>query len=86
MSREKKGRFGIAAEDIPRLFKTFTQLDSRLSRQHNGTGLGLALVQHMARLHGGSVSVESTPGQGSQFTIHLPWREPAGAGQVPSIL
>jgi PAS domain S-box-containing protein len=64
---------GIATKDLPKLFRPFTQLDSGLSRQQAGTGLGLALVQRMADLHGGSVSVESTPGQGSRFTIILPW-------------
>ncbi len=64
---------GIATEDLPKLFRPFTQLDSGLSRQQSGTGLGLALVQRMADLHGGSMRVESTPGQGSRFTIILPW-------------
>ncbi len=68
---------GIAADDLPKLFKPFTQLDSRLARHYSGTGLGLSLVQRMADLHGGSVSVESTPGQGSRFTITLPWIAPA---------
>jgi len=67
---------GIAAEDLGKLFRPFTQLDSRLSRQYSGTGLGLSLVQRMADLHGGSVSVESKPGQGSRFTITLPWSLP----------
>ncbi len=70
---------GIAAEDIDKLFRPFTQLDSRLSRQYSGTGLGLSLVQRMADLHGGSVAVESKPGQGSRFTIILPWNLPAPA-------
>ncbi len=64
---------GIADNDLPRLFQSFVQLDSRLARQYAGTGLGLALVQRMAVLHGGSVAVESTLGQGSRFTITLPW-------------
>ncbi len=64
---------GMAADDLPRLFQPFVQLDSRLARQYAGTGLGLALVQGMAALQGGSVAVESTLGQGSRFTITLPW-------------
>ena len=66
---------GIAPEDLPRLFKAFVQLDSRLSRNYAGTGLGLALVMGMAELHGGGVQVESAgvPGQGSRFTVSLPW-------------
>jgi CheY-like chemotaxis protein len=52
------------------------QLDSGLARETTGTGLGLALVAQMARLHGGSVSASSEPGVGSRFSIVLPW-EPA---------
>ncbi len=66
---------GIPAADIHRLFKPFVQLDSRLSRHHEGTGLGLVLVAHLAELHGGGVSLTSTPGKGSRFTVSLPWCE-----------
>ena len=65
---------GIASDDITKLFQPFKQLDSSLSRQHEGTGLGLALVRSLAELHGGSVTVESQFGQGSRFTIILPYR------------
>jgi CheY-like chemotaxis protein len=69
---------GIAPENLPRLFQPFVQLDSSLSRQHEGTGLGLALVRRLTELHGGSVSVESELGRGSCFTIVLPYpSEPA---------
>jgi len=68
---------GIAAESLPQLFKPFTQLDSRLSREYAGSGLGLALVQRMAHLHGGEIAVESTPGVGSIFTLTLPWNAPS---------
>ncbi|MBK9055346.1 MAG: response regulator [Chloroflexi bacterium] len=64
---------GIPAEKMGLLFQTFTQLDSSLARQYNGTGLGLALVKRLAELHGGSVGVESTPDQGSRFYFDLPW-------------
>jgi PAS domain S-box-containing protein len=66
---------GVSPDNQSRLFKPFVQLDSRLSRQFNGTGLGLSLVARMAELHGGSVSVESdgVPGQGSRFSFTLPW-------------
>ncbi len=66
---------GIAPEDMDRLFQPFVQLDSRLARQYEGTGLGLAIVQRMAQIQGGNVSVESTVGQGSRFTVSLPWLE-----------
>lgn len=63
---------GISPEDLARLFQPFVQLDSSLSRQYAGTGLGLALTQRMINLHGGNISVQSTPGQGSRFTVLLP--------------
>jgi PAS domain S-box-containing protein len=64
---------GIKAEELKKLFKPFVQLDSSLSRQYSGTGLGLSLVQRMAELQGGRVEVESLPAKGSRFTIVLPW-------------
>jgi PAS domain S-box-containing protein len=72
---------GIKQSDFERLFQPFVQLDSGLARESSGTGLGLALVAQMARLHGGSVSVGSEAGKGSRFTIVLPW-EPALAPDV----
>nr|WP_083778632.1 ATP-binding protein [Oscillochloris trichoides] len=68
---------GIAHTDLPRLFRPFVQLDARLSRRHEGTGLGLALVAHLTELHNGGVRIQSTPGTGSCFTIMLPWNLPA---------
>ncbi len=66
---------GIKSEDFARLFQPFQQLDMRLSRLYNGTGLGLVMVKLLAELHGGSVEVESVFGQGSCFTLSLPWEE-----------
>ncbi|HLA07296.1 MAG TPA: PAS domain S-box protein, partial [Anaerolineales bacterium] len=63
---------GISHDNLKKLFKPFVQLDSRLNRQHEGTGLGLALVQRLADLHGGSIEVESAVGKGSRFTVNLP--------------
>ena len=62
---------GIAPEDFQRLFQPFVQVDSGLNRHQEGTGLGLALVQKLTDLHGGSVEVESEVGKGSRFTINL---------------
>jgi len=70
---------GIAGEDLKKLFIPFTQLDSSLARQYAGTGLGLALVQKLTDLQGGSVEVESEVGRGSRFTVILPFhRTPEG--------
>ncbi len=66
---------GIPENEIERLFKPFVQIDSSLSRPHEGTGLGLALVYKIVELHGGSVNVESQVGKGSKFTVSLPWQE-----------
>ncbi|HJQ15223.1 MAG TPA: response regulator, partial [Anaerolineales bacterium] len=67
---------GIGENDLERLFQPFVQLNSSLSREAPGTGLGLALVAQMVRLHGGSVRVESQVNEGSRFIVTLPW-EPA---------
>jgi PAS domain S-box-containing protein len=64
---------GIQPEDLHKLFKPFVQVDSSLSRAQSGTGLGLVLVQRLAELHGGSIQVESAAGEGSRFTVILPW-------------
>jgi two-component system phosphate regulon sensor histidine kinase PhoR len=62
---------GIAPEHLPRLFERFYRVDPGRSRQSGGTGLGLAIVKHIAQAHGGKVTVESTPGKGSIFSLHL---------------
>lgn len=64
---------GIASEDQPKLFKPFVQLDTSLSRNYEGTGLGLSLVKKLVELHGGSVELYSEPGKGSRFDCILPW-------------
>jgi signal transduction histidine kinase len=63
---------GIAPENLNRLFQFFTQMDDRLSRNYEGLGIGLALVQRLVELHGGYVTVESQVGQGSCFTVNIP--------------
>ncbi|MCL6622593.1 MAG: PAS domain-containing protein [Syntrophobacterales bacterium] len=62
---------GIPKEHLPRLFERFYRVDPGRSRKAGGTGLGLAIVKHIAQAHGGKVTVESTPGQGSVFTLLL---------------
>jgi PAS domain S-box-containing protein len=66
---------GIPEHELDNLFKPFVQIDSRLNRLHEGTGLGLALVYKLVELHGGSVRVKSEEGKGSTFTVSLPWQE-----------
>jgi signal transduction histidine kinase len=64
---------GIAQSDLKKLFQPFTQLDSRLSRQFGGSGLGLSLVQSLVDIHWGKVLVESEVNRGSCFSVLLPW-------------
>jgi PAS domain S-box-containing protein len=65
---------GIDPKDLPRLFQHFVQLDSRLARNYEGAGLGLALVKRLAEMHAGTVDATSEGlGRGSRFTVTLPW-------------
>ena len=70
----KDSGIGVSAADQARLFEPFTQIDSTLARRYQGTGLGLAMVKRLAELHGGTVALSSTSGEGSTFTVRLPWR------------
>ena len=65
---------GIAPEHLPRLTERFYRVDVADSRAQGGTGLGLALVKHVLNRHGGRLTIESTPGAGATFTMHLPVR------------
>lgn len=65
---------GIAPEQQEQIFQPFVQGDSSLTRQHQGVGLGLALVRRSVELLGGAITLESELGQGSRFTVTLPLR------------
>jgi len=67
---------GIAEADIALLFQPFTPLEASITREHGGAGLGLAFVRYLVELHGGTITVESQLGQGSRFTVSLPWHTP----------
>ncbi len=76
---------GIAQEDLDKLFKPFSQLDSKLSRRYEGTGLGLSLAYHMVELHGGNIKVTSQLEKGSLFTVTVPWTpEPIVTKSAPT--
>ncbi|MBI4903324.1 MAG: response regulator, partial [Acidobacteria bacterium] len=65
---------GIAADQLAHIFDSFRQLDNGLSRTYSGLGLGLALVERLCTLMGGKISAESTGGQGSTFTVEIPFQ------------
>jgi two-component system, cell cycle sensor histidine kinase PleC len=66
---------GIKPEDIPKLFKEFSQLDSVYDKKYKGTGLGLALTKKLVELNGGHIQVSSEFGKGSRFTFVIPVRQ-----------
>ena len=71
---------GIPASEIPRLFERFYRVPNARGRSNEGTGIGLALVNELVRLHGGTLSVRSAEGIGSTFTVNLPF----GSSHLPA--
>jgi signal transduction histidine kinase len=63
---------GIAAEDIPKVMASFGQIESKISRKHEGSGLGLPLAKHLVELHGGTLTIESQVNVGTTVTVMLP--------------
>ncbi|MEU6271927.1 SpoIIE family protein phosphatase [Streptomyces populi] len=70
---------GVAAEEMPRLFERFHRIENARSRSNEGSGIGLALVKELVGLHGGTITADSAPGQGTCFTIRLPF----GSAHLP---
>ncbi|MFF1405394.1 SpoIIE family protein phosphatase [Streptomyces sp. NPDC058294] len=84
---------GVPAEEMPRLFERFHRIESARSRSNEGSGIGLALVKELVGLHGGTITADSTLGQGTRFTVRLPFGTehlpadalaPAASTAVPS--
>ncbi|MGW4637433.1 SpoIIE family protein phosphatase [Sphaerisporangium sp. NPDC004334] len=85
---------GVPAEEVPRLFERFHRIESARSRSNEGSGIGLALVQELVGLHGGTIAADSAEGEGTRFTIRLPFGPahlpagslvPAGAAEAVSV-
>ena len=70
--RVKDSGTGIPVEEMPRLFERFHRIENGRGRTHEGSGIGLALVQELVKLHGGSVTAESVMGKGTTFTVRVP--------------
>lgn len=75
---------GMSAEDIELALAPFGQVDSTLNRRHMGTGLGLPLSKSLAELHGGTIRIESVPGEGTSVTVHL-LHKPPTAEAAPAL-
>jgi PAS domain S-box-containing protein len=70
---------GIESAEIPRLFERFHRVEGAAGRTHEGSGIGLALVHELVKLHGGTINVKSSPGEGSTFTVSIPF----GSAHLP---
>lgn len=71
---------GIPARELPHIFERFHRVEDRRGRTHEGTGIGLALTRELVHMHGGSISVQSTDGNGSEFTVVIPY----GTAHLPA--
>src|SRR6185295_18271705 len=71
---------GIPAEALPRMFERFHRVEDTRGRSHEGSGIGLALVNELVKLHGGSITVQSELGEGTSFTVAIP----KGSAHLPA--
>ncbi|GAA2440181.1 SpoIIE family protein phosphatase [Streptomyces glaucus] len=71
---------GVAADEMPRLFERFHRIENARSRSNEGSGIGLALVKELVGLHGGTITADSVEGEGTRFTIRLPF----GTAHLPA--
>ena len=71
---------GIAAHELPRMFERFHRIEGAAGRTYEGTGIGLALIQELVRLHGGAIAVHSVEGEGTRFDVDLPF----GSDHLPA--
>ncbi|OPG08782.1 SpoIIE family protein phosphatase [Microbispora sp. GKU 823] len=71
---------GVPADEVPRLFERFHRIENARSRSNEGSGIGLALVQELVGLHGGTITADSAEGEGTRFTIRLPY----GSAHLPA--
>ncbi|MBA9001833.1 SpoIIE family protein phosphatase [Thermomonospora cellulosilytica] len=71
---------GVAPEDVPRMFERFHRLRPARARSHEGSSIGLALVRELVRLHGGTIDAHSVEGEGTTFTVRIPF----GHGHLPA--
>ncbi|WP_067479044.1 SpoIIE family protein phosphatase [Actinomadura hibisca] len=71
---------GVAAEEMPRLFERFHRIENARSRSNEGSGIGLALVKELVGLHGGTITATSAEGEGTRFTVRLPF----GSAHLPA--
>jgi two-component system OmpR family sensor kinase len=72
---------GIPAEQLEHIFDRFTRGDAGLTQRVGGTGLGLAISKSLVELHGGTIEVDSTPGEGSTFRFRLPAQPPVSSAR-----
>jgi CheY-like chemotaxis protein len=79
-------RIGVSADKLERLFAKFTQIDASTTRRHGGTGLGLAISRELAVLMGGRIAIESEVGEGSRFSLTLPFPRASRGGRANDFL